>query len=59
MVDDELPCGARREETITIVARDYPVAWALVGVALENVGVEVLWVVRHGPRCRRRRVGPW
>ena len=52
MVDDQLPRSTSRKETLSVLAGDYPVARGLVGVVLENVGVEICWIVRHGPRCR-------
>lgn len=54
VVDDDLPGGPRREQAFPFVARDYPVARRLVGVALEDVAVEIGWIVRHRTRRRRR-----
>lgn len=59
VVDDQIPRRARRQEALPPVARDNPVAGRLVGVALEDVRVEVGRVVRHGPRRDGHRMGAW
>ncbi len=56
VVDDQVPGSTGREQSLAIFALHDAVAGRLIGMVLENIGVEVFRVVRHRPGHGRTAV---
>ena len=56
VVDDQVPGGTGRKQSLAIFALHDTVARRLIGMVLEDIGVEVFRIVRHGPGHGRTAV---